>query len=199
MHLSLFPRGRRSVKHGGLMVPRERRESLHRRGVIEPDSSAVAHCATFQHSLQCVERFPEFAYFRGKQLQVLTALRLIILELPGALKHGPEFLVVRDKQVVGRQSTFVLVDAADRVVKGMELVVQIIEGLVLPFSLLAGLGSGLHHIGQVDQGLNRRATLRLLGEVLGVRIEQITAPAGCEDHEAQEAAQNELSHDHSPF
>lgn len=166
------------------MVRRERRESLHRQGVIESGSSAVAHCATFRQSLQCVERFPEFPHFRGKQLQMLTALRLVILELPGAFKHRPEFFVVRDKQVVGRQGTLVFVDAADCVVEGMELVVQSIQSVVLSFSLLAGPGSGLHHIGQGDQGFNRRAALRLLGEVLGVRIEQIAASAGCEDHES---------------
>lgn len=96
------------------------------------------------------------------------ALGLIILECPNPLNDRPEFCVVRDNQVIGRSIARVVVDAAERVVTGMEPVVEIIERLVLPPALSVGFGSGLHpFLTRWRHGLSARVCRRTVSRSTG--------------------------------
>jgi len=52
------------------------------------------------------------------------------------------------------------------VIEGMELVMQIAEWLIVPFTVPRAFGAGFHHRYQIEQCLDLIRTLRLLGNFL---------------------------------
>lgn len=61
---------------------------------------------------------------------MLIPLWLIILELPKPFEDRLEFLIVRDGQGIGRLLSRGFVDAADVIVDGMKLIMEIVERLI---------------------------------------------------------------------
>ncbi len=76
---------------------------------------------------------------------MLIPLRLIILELPKPFEDCHEFFIVRDGQGIGRLLSRRFVDAADVIVDGMELIMEVVERLIDPLAAFCLLGGRFRH------------------------------------------------------
>jgi hypothetical protein len=76
---------------------------------------------------QGLQGLTKFLDFRHKEVQVLIALRLIILEFPEPFEDRSEFFVMCDGQCIGRLFFHRFLDAADAIVDGMELIMKIVK------------------------------------------------------------------------
>src|SRR5687768_11167686 len=90
--------------------------------------------------LDCLQAFPQFLQFSDREIQVLIALRLIVLELPKTPEDGGQFLLVGYGHIVGGSLCLLFRYIAIGVQEGMELIMVVVERSVFalpPFALAA--------------------------------------------------------------
>src|SRR5947209_15839901 len=124
--------------------------------------------------LQPLHRLAEFPDLLGKQVQVSVSLRLIAFVLPETLENGEQFLFLGDGKSVGRCRSLFLGYPTERVIEGVELIVEIIQRLIIPLAAAGGLGTRLQHSREVQDRLHPIRPLGFLQVLIGSWPEQVT-------------------------
>src|SRR5215467_903561 len=121
--------------------------------------------------LDCLESCPEFLQLDYHQIKMLVTLRLVVLEFPQPSENGGELFLVGVGQVIGWSVGLLLRHVAERIVERMELIVEIVQGIVETFAAFGGLRAGFHHISQIDHRFDAGRPFRLSSIVAGARPE----------------------------